>query len=376
MNIFHLIVGLGMGGAERSLYKIVKSDRDNAHVVVSLTDLGVYGEKFKRLGVDVYALKMRIRNPLSFIFALLGMFRVYLKCKPDIISAWMYHASLFSMLLLLTGFRGGIVWNIRHSNIARQNMKMITYFIVRLLAKFSSIKKVKFIVYNSESARESHNKVGFLEKKSRVIFNGYDECMLSSEELDCVKFNKNKFKIACVARWNIQKDHENLIKALGLLNEEVLMRMQVFLVGPGMTLSNSVLVDMIEYLPDILDVQLVGEIERIDVLFNAIDLHILSSLGESFPNVVAESMRCGVPNVCTDVGDARYIIGHTGWVVHACDHEALSNSIDMAFSEYISDRDTWGERKEMCIKRIKSQFSLDMQQDAFRSLFVDTVNHA
>ena len=37
MKILHLISGLGMGGAENTLYNLIKSDSNNNHIVVSLS---------------------------------------------------------------------------------------------------------------------------------------------------------------------------------------------------------------------------------------------------------------------------------------------------------------------------------------------------
>ena len=38
------------------------------------------------------------------------------------------------------------------------------------------------------------------------------------------------------------------------------------------------------------------------------DLHVLSSFGESFPNVAAESMHRKIITISSDVGDVKYML--------------------------------------------------------------------
>lgn len=58
-------------------------------------------------------------------------------------------------------------------------------------------------------------------------------------------------------------------------------------------------------------VQLPGERQDVGRINAGLDLACSSSLGEGFPNVIAEAMSAGVPVVATDVGDSREIVAHT-----------------------------------------------------------------
>jgi glycosyltransferase involved in cell wall biosynthesis len=67
-------------------------------------------------------------------------------------------------------------------------------------------------------------------------------------------------------------------------------------------------------------------------LMRGCDLLCLSSRSEGFPNVVGEAMSTGVPVVTTDVGDARALVGDTGWVAPPRSPDALAEKLDSALS--------------------------------------------
>ena len=60
MKIVHIITGLGSGGAENMLHKLLRyTDTEKyPQEVISLTDKGVYGEEIEKLGINVHPLEL------------------------------------------------------------------------------------------------------------------------------------------------------------------------------------------------------------------------------------------------------------------------------------------------------------------------------
>ena len=68
-------------------------------------------------------------------------------------------------------------------------------------------------------------------------------------------------------------------------------------------------------------------------IFNIVSL---STYEKAIDDVIAESMACGTPCITTDVGDAAFIVGKTGWVVPPNDPLKLAKMIEKAIIEISS----------------------------------------
>jgi hypothetical protein len=68
MNVIHIITGLGVGGAEMTLLRLLamQTARDFKPSVISLREEGVIGAQIQSLGIPVYSMNMQpiIRSPL------------------------------------------------------------------------------------------------------------------------------------------------------------------------------------------------------------------------------------------------------------------------------------------------------------------------
>ena len=102
-----------------------------------------------------------------------------------------------------------------------------------------------------------------------------------------------------------------------------------------------------------------GERNDIPDIMNLLDIHILSSYSEAFPNVLCEAMACGTPCITTDVGDAAFIIGYTGYVVPIKDPNLMSKKIIEMIYEKENNILAWENRKLKCSERIVQNFSIE-----------------
>ncbi|WP_154581755.1 hypothetical protein [Vibrio cholerae] len=89
-KIVHVITGLQQAGAETLLFRLVSSDVENKHVIVSLTSMGYYGEILSKAGFEVHEINFTIGRLLGSSYKL---FKVLSKHHTAVVHCWMYHAN-------------------------------------------------------------------------------------------------------------------------------------------------------------------------------------------------------------------------------------------------------------------------------------------
>jgi len=170
-QVMHVISGLGQGGAEGVLTRLILGSLDRAHhTVVSMTDLGVHGQRLRDAGVDVYTLNMGSRKlSLSGLWALS---RLMQRTRPDVVQTWMYNADLFGSLAAKLARIRTVSWGIRN---AGEDLKRASGFarIARLVCARLSKWLPETILVCSHSSQTRHVDLGYDERRMQVITNGY-----------------------------------------------------------------------------------------------------------------------------------------------------------------------------------------------------------
>lgn len=375
LKICHIISGLNTGGAEMVLYKLLstKSLKHFDHVIVSLKDEGTIGEYIKELGVPVFCLGMSPGRPTpKGGWRLIKLIR---KLKPDIIQGWMYEGNFAAFLAcIIVPQKSKLLWSIHSSLHELKKATWLTRILIRWESKLSFFPA--FIHFSSRISKEQHEKFGFSSKRSLYIPNGVD-CDQFKPDVNahfklCSSLNidSDAFLIGRIARFHAAKDYPSLILAA----EKILCRfphVHFVLSGRQVVQSNSYLVTMIQDTGFGENFHLLGDRRDILEIMAGLDVHVSSSRTEAFPLVIGETMACGVPNVVTDVGDCREIVGKTGIVVPPKDHEALANGLETYIKMSSKERFMIGKAAR---NRIVSQFSLTSIAKQYEALYRQFLN--
>lgn len=374
MKILHIITGLYQGGAENALYKLcISSSSDNIeHIVVSLSPSGFYSNLFLQNNIKCYHLDMKSNR--IHLYDCIKLFKIIKKVKPDILQTWMYHADFIGGLIAKFAGVKSIIWGIHNYNV--KVLPLTTRIIIKLCSFLSYIIPNKIIIC-ANASKPVHLKIGY-KNNFETIQLGYDENILYfkqksyNEIRSFLNIPNNEFVIGCVARWDPQKNQENLLDALVLLDNNMtnLNSLTCIFVGANMNDNNSELVSMIKMKSyKKIKIILYGPTDNIIDLMSSFDVKVLPSLGEAFPNVLAEAMLCKVPCIATDVGDVNEIIKNTGWLVPSSNPVKLYKVIEEAINLFHRDQKTWIDRKNSCRNRIISEFSLTKMNKKYLELW-------
>lgn len=363
-KIVHIITGLNQGGAEAVLYKICDETKEKfSHSVISLTDKGFFSKKFESLDIPVYAINFRklFLIPVSVI----RLYKLIKKQQPDVVQTWMYHADFFGGLAAKMAGISSIIWNIRGPlNAKKTNLE--THLLARLCAFISRWVPHK-IVSCSEYAAKVHIGIGYMANKLMIIPNGYKIPDVNEFDVHTLSHQTQKpVVIGMIARYDPYKDHESLLMALKFVKQERI-DFRCLLAGSEIDKNNSDLMNLIRSANLENNIELLGLQKNVNEVIEKLDIHILSSIDEAFPNVVAESMAMGVPNVCTNVGDAALIVGGLGWIVEPGKPKDLANGILEAIKE--KGKSEWIVRKKQCRQRIVEYFSMEKMCNRYSNLW-------
>jgi glycosyltransferase involved in cell wall biosynthesis len=284
--------------------------------------------------------------------------------RPNVVQSWMYFANALSSLM---AGRTPVVWGIHNSSFEQVSLAS------RLCAIAGGVggrRMASFVVNCSQRSSELHARLGYAAIPNVVIPNGYDASEFRPDPearavaRKALRLGDDIFVLGTIARWHPHKDIPNLLRALKLAAEQG-VPLRCLLIGGGLGPDNPHLAAAIRRSGCEELVVALGTRSDVQELARALDLHVLASSSEAFPNVVAETMLSGTPNLVTDVGDSGAMVGGTGWVVPPRDARTMAAAIVEAYRERSDRPTTWEKRRIDSRAAIARRFTFERMAEAY-----------
>ena len=118
------------------------------------------------------------------------------------------------------------------------------------------------------------------------------------------------------SRYHKVKNHEYLFRALSILQKKNL-KFKLLLLGPNINLKNKELILKLRKNNILKNTIFINKkkIFNVNKYFSYIDLYILCSKTEGFPNILGEAIINGVKALSTDVGDSKLMLSSKSRII-------------------------------------------------------------
>lgn len=356
--VVHIVISLNKGGAESTLAKLCLNMKNYNHSVISLTESNSNAYILKNQKVNVYIFSFE--RPLLFFFNCCKLFILLKKIRPDVVQTWMYHADLIGGIFARMCRVDKVYWNVRNSKVDLSYTKLSTLLIAKICSYLSNVIPDK-IVSCSHAGMLEHIKLGYTSNKFIIISNGYEkvdfENVLNHYVSKRLSLDKSVvFTIGMAARYDRVKDYDTLILSLAKF-KRVNPNFLCLLAGKDVTYSNKLLYKKVIKHDLVDNIKFLGPCDDMQKYYSSLDLFVLSSLSEGFPNVIGEAMNFGVPCVSTNVGDSKLVIADCGWITPPKNQSKLTENLILAHKMFVENKDEWLRLKSKCNDRIYQNFS-------------------
>ena len=375
MKIVHIINSLKKGGAEGNLYRLIEFHKKKYKnkieiIIITLIDNGFYESKLKKKGIKIYSLGIIKKNNFyNLIKKILNFRKFILRENPDIIQSWMYHSNFFTIFIPKIFFHR-IFWNIRHSVLNFQMSKKVTIIISLICALYSRYLPKKIIYCSKKSIKFHENRHFYDDSKTILIDNGYNDKNLYSSKFQRTNFRmKNRIKkhdivLGFAGRYTSEKNIQSLLLAFSKIIKSY-DNIYLCMVGKNINTRNNELMTYINDLNIRKKMFILNEQKNLLKFYNGIDLLLLTSHSESFPNVVAEAMLCSTPVLSSNVGSSKKIIGDCGFIMKENDYLSILNKLKKCIVFFKTKKKEWKYLKKKSQLKIKKDFSIEKMANKY-----------
>jgi len=219
--------------------------------------------------------------------------------------------------------------------------------------------------------------MGFRFPSATIINNGVDSATYAAGLFDSHSVRRalgvpaDGMVIGVVARHVPEKGYGYLFSALArlgaLLPESSFRKVYLVAAGNGVSADNPAFASLIERKFPFERMRLLGRRSDIPRLLAAMDVFVLPSISEAFPNALLEAMAAGLPCIATDVGQNAEVLGSDEFLVPVGNAERLAAKLADLISWPAPERVSRGEANRA---KVKNGYTVECMTREFDRLFM------
>ena len=377
-RILYLLPTLAAGGTERQAMELVRHlDRTKFEpIVVTIYDPATVPIEISPGDDPVLSLRKPL-GKLGNLIALARLVGLIRARRPDILQSYLRTADLY----------------LRLAGLLAPHPRMVTSLRTRIAGFWSRPwqwtervlwRASRVIVSNSAAAaEEAEALLGIPRARLRVIETGVDiRRFRPPPDVKAAKralgLSESARVVGMVARYSPVKDHRTLLQAVHMLRREGRWPAQAKLLLVGGTTFAEARAE-VERLVREWDLAPVVEVRgvtpAIESVYHALDVLVLPSRYEGFPNTVLEAMACGVPAIVSEAANAVGVVleGETGWVFPTGDARSLAQRLE---STLTLAADTRQRLAHLARVRVEQHYSLRVMVDRYQQLYAELMEAA
>lgn len=364
IKLIHVLSDMKIGGAGRWLLNLMKEiDREAFAVKVVLPRGSMLISKMNQLGIAVIEIDGNFDKSFDMkaVKYFSGLFK---EEKPDIVHT---HASLSARIgARLAGVRASV--NTKHCiDLPKAGVKksIDAWINMRLSDKFITV---------SEAVKRNLSEAGIDGNKIETVYGGVDKL---SEISDLEKqrlreewhIDQEDVVIGIAARLTEVKGHVYFIEAAKRVIEKN-DKVKFLIAGTGH--REAALKSIVQEMNLNGKIIFTGFVDKIEELFNIIDINVISSTSEALCLSLIEGMSLGKCCIGTDTGGIKEVIvdGRNGYLVPVKDSAGLADRM-LTLAQDKPLRETMGQAGKLLMNE---KFSSQQMARRIEKIYIELVN--
>ncbi len=327
MKVLHLNAGNETGGGMFHILSLL-NELNHSEFYLGVFEQGEMYERAMDSDIQTVLFLQRTKFDFSIIKKITRFIR---ENEIDLIHTHGARANCYGMLIrTLTDVK----WLATvHSDPRDDFMGKGALGLVYTLANKRALRKADHLLAISDRFKEILT-AGFNIPSERVsvMLNGIDfeKNLPKPYRREELGLSEEDFVLIMVARLEPVKGHKVALKALQNVNGTHNGKVKLLIVGDGQQREELKKCTVELGLGNV--VNFLGHRNDVEKIYPAADAAILTSYSESFPLVLLEAARAGVPVITTDVGGVNKLIpdDRYGWIIPVENPEALAARIELA----------------------------------------------